>query len=116
MKLYKSPTLDENLKKLETISKLESGWNCYCADPIPTFMIDIMKDMLSKLKIQPEIFPLECGSIQFEYEKDNGDYLEFKILHGGLLEMYVIIGCDDSNKIIEVDSDKINEIVDNFMG
>lgn len=116
MILYKSPTLDENLKKLEIISKLESGWNYYYADPIPTSMIDIMKDMLPKLKIQPEIFPLACGSIQFEYEKDNGDYLEFKMLHGGLLEMYVIIDCDDSDKIIEADSYKINEIVDNFMG
>lgn len=75
----KYPTLEDNLVKIKIISEFEENWDGISADPIPDFMIDMMNEILPKLKIQPEIFPIPYGTIQFEYERDD-KYLEFEIL------------------------------------
>ena len=37
------------------------------------------RGIVMQLASEPFICPTACGSIQFEYEKENGDYLEFEI-------------------------------------
>lgn len=69
-----------NLEKLKLISKLKYNWDLYGAEPISKDLIDIMRNLIYGLKYQPEIFPTACNSIQFEYEKKNGDYLEFELV------------------------------------
>lgn len=42
------------------------------------------ESILAKLKIQPIVFETYRDSIQFEYEKSNGDYLELEIYEDSL--------------------------------
>ena len=42
------------------------------------------------LKFQPNIFPTGRQSIQFEYEKANGNYLEIEIFEGNITSFSII--------------------------
>ena len=77
-----------NLEKLKLISKLKYNWDLYGAEPISKDLIDIMRNLIYGLKYQPEIFPTVCESIRFEYEKDNGDYLEFELIDEETIEIF----------------------------
>lgn len=64
---------------LDEISKLKDNWNNNGAKAFSAKHIKICRDILNSLTIEPFVSPTACDSIQFEYEKDNGDYLEFEI-------------------------------------
>lgn len=71
-----------NLKLLDDFGKLEDNWDGYDA---PGFtakesLIRFCKETISCLGFnQPSIFPTARNSIQLEYEKENGEYLEFEV-------------------------------------
>ena len=64
---------------LSEIAKLEDNWNNNGASPFSAKLIDKCREIMMQLAAEPFICPTACGSIQFEYEKENGDYLEFEI-------------------------------------
>ncbi len=66
-------------KTLGEIAALKYNWNENGAEPFSSDLIEKCKNLLSYLIYTPFISPTACGSIQFEYEKDSGDYLEFEI-------------------------------------
>lgn len=68
-----------NISKLDQIAKLPENWNENGARPFSDKLVDLCKKILNILTDQPEIFPTAASSIQMEYEKDSGDYLEFNI-------------------------------------
>ena len=43
-------------------------------------------------RIQPRIFPTARNSIQFEYEKQDGEYLEFELFEDGRLKKFSYSG------------------------
>ena len=49
------------------------------ANSFSTKLIEKCREIAMQLAAEPFICPTACGSIQFEYEKENGDYLEFEI-------------------------------------
>lgn len=105
----------KTIKKLELISELKYNWDLHGAKPISKDLIAIMKNLIYGLKYQPEIFPTACGSIQFEYEKDNGDYLEFELIDKETIKIFKM----DSERNEEYNScrpntDNINAILDKF--
>lgn len=67
-----------NMQKLEKFRSFEKDWN---GDQAETFSLELLarvRNVLNSniLPRQPEIFPLADGSIQMEWEKKNGEYLE----------------------------------------
>lgn len=64
---------------MNEIAKLEHNWNNNGANPFSAKLIEKCRGIVMQLAAEPFVCPTACGSIQFEYEKENGDYLEFEI-------------------------------------
>lgn len=64
---------------LKDISELKENWNENGASPFSRQLIEKCSKLLNQLSAEPFISPTACGAIQFEYEKENGAYLEFEI-------------------------------------
>lgn len=79
-----------NLRKLEQISHLENGWNGNKARAFEKDLISKVRGIITALEIQPEIFPTACDSIQFEYEKTDGAYLEIQINSSDKWEVFEV--------------------------
>jgi len=71
----------KNINSLHTIEKLSQNWNGNNAEPFSESIINQALGIInsSSLKFQPELFPTGRQSIQLEYEKSNGNYLEIEI-------------------------------------
>lgn len=107
--------MQKNLQKLKEIEELKDNWNENGATKFSGKLIEKVKNVLYMLKEQPEIFPTAEGSIQLEYEKKDGQYLEINVY-----ENHTNIFSIDSNeqeKEFEVKEDeveKIKKIVEDF--
>lgn len=64
---------------LDEIAELDDNWNNNGACSFSTKLIEKCRGILMQLVAEPFICPTACGSIQFEYEKENGEYLEFEV-------------------------------------
>ena len=104
------------LMKLAQIAALKDNWNGYGAEPLPYDTLYKAQHLIPALHVQPEIFPTADGSIQFEYEKDNGDYLEFKFTGKGTCEVFKIIGDNEEYFTSQDNASAVNAIVDAFYG
>lgn len=73
--------IQDNIDVLLDIYALKDDWNGEGAAKFDKDLILKCIQLINSkdLKHQPEIFPTGRDSIQFEYEKENGDYLEFEI-------------------------------------
>lgn len=89
---------------LESFLTLPKNWNNNGAMTPSKELVNKMKGIVSVLPIQPEVFLTARDSIQFQYEKDNGNYLEFELFENGKLEMFKT----DSNNNEESKSIKVN--------
>ena len=112
--LANSKKKSENLTKLREYSQLEDNWNFEGAKAFSKKLIDLTWDKIGKFEIQPEVFPTMRESIQFEYEKENGDYLEFEI-YEDKIEVFDIINKSENEYTLAV-SDDLNNIVNDFHG
>lgn len=65
-------------ERLKDIELLTINWNGNQALPIPKKVIENVRIFLKFSLYKPEIFPVACESIQLEYEKENGEYLELE--------------------------------------
>lgn len=68
----------DNLKKINRIAGLKDDWNLHGASSFSESLLKLCRNMLLKLKRQPDIFPTANNSIQFEF-KNKDDYLEIEI-------------------------------------
>lgn len=64
---------------LNAIKKLEDHWNDNGACSFSAELIEKCRRIAMQLEAEPFACPTACGSIQFEYEKEDGEYLEFEI-------------------------------------
>ena len=106
--------LDRNINKLNKISALKDNWDGYGAEHFSHSIVRDAKDMLQKLLKQPEIFPTADGTIQMEYEKENGDYLEIQFSDAPLCEVYMSENQNENYFTINRTPEKFNELVINF--
>ena len=113
---YYTDELTRNIDKLRRISMLEYNWDGYGAEPFSTELILQAKNLLHEIHIQPEIFPTATGTIQLEYEKDNGDYLEFQFGGNSQCECFRTINGYEEYFSIPENSEAINELVEDFYG
>lgn len=83
MAYTKINSLEKNYVKadaaLSEIEKLKDDWNDNGASAFSSKLIERCRGIVVQLASEPFICPTACGSIQFEYEKENGDYLEFEV-------------------------------------
>ena len=80
--------LTKNYWKLEEISKLNNNWNKNGAKKFSDSIIENMKKVLMDLSVQPDIYPTANESIQFEYENNKGDYLEFELFETSEVKVF----------------------------
>lgn len=113
------PVLAQNLIKLNRIASLQDNWNGYGAAPLPPDVIEHTKELLLLLKHdQPFISPTARDSIQLEYEKANGDYLEVEVFECQLT-IYTDIAGNEYERIVPCNStgySVVKEGVEYFYG
>ena len=78
------PTLDDNLKKIDSFSKLPN------INSLDENLVNQVKMIISKLDNQPEVFVTFRESIQIEYCKEDGSYLEFEFFKNGKMTIFEI--------------------------
>lgn len=64
---------------LNSFRNLAHNWDGYNAPPIEDEVINTSLAVLDKLTLEPEIFPTGRNSVQFEYDSNNGNYIEIEI-------------------------------------
>lgn len=69
----------DNLKKLDRFSEYPENWNGYGSVRFSPEVISFARKLIDTLICQPEVFPVANGTIQMEYEKSTGEYLEFVV-------------------------------------
>ena len=79
VKWGKSTKVEENLETLSGFKQLPHDWNGNGAMSFEIALLEKAAQILKSLAYQPQIFPTARQSVQFEYHKKNGDYLEFEI-------------------------------------
>lgn len=104
-----------NNTTLDQIASLKDNWNDNGATAFSEYIIQRSRDLIKKLDRQPLIFPTANDSIQFEYEKENGDYLEFELFEDGQCKMfYSYTGRTQGRRFINLV--EMNEEVNKFYG
>ena len=85
--------LSRNFNKLKTIRELKEGWfngNPGNENAFSDNLVNRVANILSKLKNQPEVFPTGVNTIQIEFEKSNGEYLEFEFFEDGKISKFYL--------------------------
>lgn len=107
----------KNLKLINNLHEFTENWNGYGGKGFTKELCDFSAYILKKLdgKDQPKVFPTGRKSIQFEYEKENGEYLEFEIYSPNRIEMFRIL---ENQEEIEknIDLEELEELVKEFNG
>lgn len=80
-KLIQHRKRQSNIRKLKSFLDLKDNWNDYGAKHFQKELKDKCIALINSLNLsyQPENFPTGRNSIQFEYEKSDGAYLEIEI-------------------------------------
>ena len=105
-----------NLTKLQRIAQLKDNWDGYGAEHFSEQLINHANSLIRRLYIQPEIFPIADGSLQIEYEKDNGDYLEFQFTGNGSCEGFMLKNGSEKYFHSQDNYRSINAHVEDFYG
>lgn len=110
-----NPDMSNAISKINSFGELGDNWNGYGAPPFTKSLLDKAKKILRTLRHCPEVFPIAGGAIQFEFENDAGDYLEFEIYDTEPAHCFQITSTE-SELEFDVGTEKINEVVDKFYG
>lgn len=106
----------ENLRKLEQIASLTDNWDENGAKAFDKQLVVKVKDLIDALGVQPEIFPLSYGSIQMEYTKEDGSYLEFEINLNDTWDAFEVNeNGEESAFSVAADAEAINKVAKDFM-
>ena len=100
----------KNITKLKHILQLPDNWNENGALSFSENLINICENIINILPSQPEIFPTAAHSVQMEYEKDNGEYLEFNV-YEDKINVFQVDSCENE-KEFEIN---IMEVGDNLL-
>lgn len=102
-----------SFRVLSEIEQLPENWNENGAPSFSKEMIDIMRKIILTLDNQPFISPTAKGSIQFEYEDKDENYLEFELLPDERIKMF-FYSRDGESKTDYISAEKVSEIVNAF--
>lgn len=101
---------------MEQIASLTDNWDENGAKAFDKQLIARIKDLVGALDVQPEIFPLSYGSIQMEYTKDGGSYLEFEVNLNDTWDVFKVNGNGEESAFsVAANAEEINKVVKSFM-
>ena len=107
----------DNLNKLELIHNLKDGWNGNGAPAFSESLIEKVRELITALYIQPEVFPTALSSIQFEIDNSRRDHMEIEISESDSAEIFIVTyDGRESFETIPSASDDINRKVSAFYG
>lgn len=109
--------LNNNIKRIEEIKKLEYNWNDNEAEPIDKTICDNVLNIIYEVIIQPKIFPTANDSIQLEYydKNDRNKYLEFEVFKDYINVYEILSDSKEKSYIINsISTNKINSIIMDF--
>jgi hypothetical protein len=107
----------DNLKKIETIALLQDDWNANGAKAFTDNLITKARNLIMFLKIQPEVFPTACESLQLEYDKADGAHMEIELTESEDAEVFVVDSKGRESIInISASIEAINKVVSDFYG
>lgn len=115
--MFISEEMRLNLSKLATIEQLADDWNGNGAKAFEYAFISKVRMIIAALEIQPELFPTADNSIQIEYEKEDGSYLEIQLSLNETCDVYEICtNGEERDFTIANEVGAINEVVNRFYG
>ena len=112
--IYAEHIQGNSLTRLTQMAMLKNNWDGYGAEPLPRETIYYAQRLIHSLHFQPEIFPTAAGSLQIEYEKNNGDYLELQFTGQGFCKAFRCISGNEEYFSLPDNSDAVNTLVDEF--
>lgn len=103
--------------KLNRIEALGDNWNGYGAVPISKELVKEAKRITKALRMIPQVYPTADGTLQFEYEKKDGSYLEISLSDSETVGVFEI-SKDKTEKEYQIEKtvSAIDGIVKNFYG
>nr|WP_297275785.1 hypothetical protein [uncultured Agathobaculum sp.] len=105
------PTQDENRAALAEMYDLDPDW----FDPIDRDLLAKTEGLIYALNVQPEIFPVPNGHIQFEYDTEDGRYMELELFPDKKVRMMVTqTASKPIHDVFGLDVNKINRVVEMF--
>lgn len=110
---FMTAKIADSIKRLDEIAALRANWNGNGASAFSNAIINAAQKFVSGLSIQPVILPTGRDSIQMEYEKENGDYLEFELFEDGRIKMFTYAHTGES-KTKDILPSMANEVVCDF--
>lgn len=74
----------EMFGRINDFRSLAENWNGNGAMPFSEDLIKKAESIFWQLPFAPDVFPTGRNSIQFEYEKTDGEYLEFEVFEDNI--------------------------------
>ena len=106
-----------NIDKVLSFLDFHEGWNGNRGKAFSDVLLKKIVTLLSKLPFQPEVFPVEDGSVQLEYEKETGEYLEYEIRDDlCVTEFSIDVAGNESERCFGFDEETIKKQVAAFYG
>lgn len=84
----------KNLEILNSFRQLKNNWNDYGAAPIDSAVLDFAEKLIYALRVQPEVFPTACNTVQLEYHLQNGGYLELEVSDSAISVFKIVSGVE----------------------
>lgn len=111
----KDSRLEVNLRKLSSFLSYPANWNGYGAVVINPELVELTSNILKVLPLQPEVFPLSNGGIQFEFDGPNQEYLEIEFSDLNKVNIFHIDSSgNESERAESIDKESIKRLVANF--
>ena len=110
-----TPEIANSLLRIEEIERLADGWNGNGAPAFSKALVNAARALVCTLSVQPVVLPTARDSIQMEYEKENGDYLELELFEGGRLKVFTYTH-DGAAETKEIPVSAANKVVCDFYG
>ena len=109
--------MNKNLVAINNLREFKENWNGYGAKGFSSELCDFLEKIIKELDEdnQPKVFPTGRESIQIEYEKDNGEYLEIEIFSPDRIELFQISENEDEIEK-NISFDEIKGLVMAFNG
>lgn len=105
----------DSLFRILEIERLEDNWNGNGAASFSGRILSAAKNLVMTLSVQPAIFPTARDSIQFEYEKESGDYLEIELFENGRIKVFSYRD-NVASTIDNIVFSEVNKVVNEFYG
>lgn len=115
--LYLNERVIMVLEKLGQIKNLNYNWNGYGAEPFSPNVVRRVEETVPWLKYVPEVYPTANGTIQLEYHKLDGSYLEIEMGRKEQVSVYIEFS-DGEEREFEASykASELNRIVGDFYG